>query len=211
MLPNDRDAVLAAGQAAVLTPLVEVAVIPTRNAAEGIAAAVAFDPTAPLAANVERMAAESAALRSFTVVTAARDSVVDGQPVRQGQMIALDAARHLLAVGADVESVTLQALAQYEDFELVTIYCGDSEGGPAGARRCASTSSWPAGQPRSRSSRAANHTTTSSWRSNSGWRGPGGTRPRSPVGSRRPSVPPGCPGASVLRRHGRRMGIGTVA
>jgi dihydroxyacetone kinase-like predicted kinase len=74
------------------------------------------------------MAAESAALRSFTVVTAARDSVVDGQPVRQGQIIALDAARHLLAVGADVETVTVQALAQYEDFELVTIYCGNSEG-----------------------------------------------------------------------------------
>ncbi len=128
MLPNDRDALLAAGQAATLAPLVEVEVIPTRNAAEGIAAAVAFDPTASLAVNVERMTAESSALRSFTVITAAKDSVVDGRQVRQGQIIALDAARNVLAIGADVEAVTLQALARYEDFELITIYRGEHEG-----------------------------------------------------------------------------------
>jgi uncharacterized protein len=128
VLPNDRDALLAAGQAATLTPLVEVEVIPTRNAAEGIAAAVAFDPSASLAANVERMAVESSSLRSFTVITAAKDSVVDGRQVSQGQVMALDAARHVLAIGADVQAVALQALAQYEDVELVTVYCGRSQG-----------------------------------------------------------------------------------
>ncbi len=128
VLPNDRDAVLAARQAAMLTPLVEVHVIPTRNAAEGIAAAVAFDAAAAPADNVERMAAESSSLRSFSVVTAARDSVVDGTPVRKGQIIALDAARHLLAAGSDVEDVTLQALAHLQDFELITLYCGNSQG-----------------------------------------------------------------------------------
>ena len=128
VLPNDRDAVAAAAQAAMLTPLIEVHVIPTRNAAEGIAAAVAFDAGAAPADNVERMTAESSSLRSFSVVTAARDSVVDGTPVRKGQIIALDAARRLLAVGPDVEGVTLQALAHFEDFELITLYCGNSQG-----------------------------------------------------------------------------------
>ena len=128
VLPNDRDAVLAAGQAAALAPLVEVEVIPTRNAAEGIAAAIAFDPGATLAENVERMRGESSSLRSFTVISAAKDSVVDGEPVREGQIIALDAGRHLLASGDDVEAVTLRALAQIEDFELITLYCGNSEG-----------------------------------------------------------------------------------
>jgi len=128
VLPNDRDAVLAAGQAASLAPLVEVEVIPTRNAAEGIAAIFAFDPGVSLAQNVERMSAESSSLRSFTVITAAKDSVVDGEPVREGQIIALDADRHLLASGDDVEAVTLRALTAFEDFELVTLYCGNSEG-----------------------------------------------------------------------------------
>jgi len=146
VLPNDRDALLAAGQASTLAPLVEVEVIPTRNAAEGIAAALAFDPTASLAVNVERMTAESSALRSFTVITAAKDSVVDGRQVRQGQIIALDASRNLLAIGADVEAVTLQALARYEDFELITIYRGEHEGpdrGRALAERI-ELAGWPA-------------------------------------------------------------------
>ena len=136
VLPNDRDAILAAGQAASLTPLVRVEVIPTRNAAEGIAAAFAFDPQASLADNVETMTEESETLRSFTVITAAKDSVVDGKPVRRGQILALDARRHLLAAGADVEQVTLKALSTFDEFELVTLYCGDSEGGGASSTLC---------------------------------------------------------------------------
>lgn len=128
VLPNDRDAVLAAGQAVSLASPVSVVVIPTRNAAEGIAAAVAFDASLPLGRNVERMEREATALRSFSVLTAAKDSVVDGQEVRHGQIIALDAARHLLASGDDVERVALRALDRFEDFELVTIYCGNSQG-----------------------------------------------------------------------------------
>lgn len=128
VLPNDRDAVLAAGQAAELTPLVKVRVVPTRNAAEGIAAALAFDPSAALEDNVARMGEDSSELRSFAVITAAKDSVVDGRAVHQGQVLALDAARHVLAAGADVEAVTLKALSTYDDFELVTMYCGNSEG-----------------------------------------------------------------------------------
>ena len=136
VLPNDRDAILAAGQAAALTPLVAVEVVPTRNAAEGIAAVFAFDPDASLADNVEAMSAESEALRSFRVITAAKDSVVDGKEVARGQVLAIDARRHLLAAGDDVEEVTVKALATYEDFELVTLYCGDSEGAGASSALC---------------------------------------------------------------------------
>jgi hypothetical protein len=136
VLPNDRDALLAAGHAAELTPMVEVEVIPTRNAAEGIAAAVAFDPSASLPENVERMGEEATGLRSFRVITAARDSVIDGTRVRAGQILALDAGRHLLAAGEDVETVTLKALATLDDFELITLYCGQSEGPGQSMRLC---------------------------------------------------------------------------
>jgi DAK2 domain fusion protein YloV len=127
VLPNDRDAMLAAAQAVALVPDVIVEVVPTRDAAEGIAAALAFDGAAPLADNAAVMSAESSALRSFRVFTAARDAVIDGSPVRRGQVLAVDGARHLLAAGADVITVTLEALATYEDFELMTLYVGHSE------------------------------------------------------------------------------------
>jgi DAK2 domain fusion protein YloV len=136
VLPNDRDAILAATQAAALTPLVSVEVVPTRNAAEGIAAVFAFDPEASLEDNVEAMTEESETLRSFRVITAAKDSVIDGREVERGQVLAIDAGRHLLAAGDDVEEVTVKALATYEEFELVTLYCGESEGGGASSQLC---------------------------------------------------------------------------
>ncbi|MFV2063164.1 MAG: DAK2 domain-containing protein [Chloroflexota bacterium] len=126
VLPNDRDAHLAADQAASLTPEVEVSVIPTRNAAEGVAAALAFDAEAALARNTEIMQAEAGSLRSFSVITAARDSLVDGVAVRSGQILALDADRQLLASGDTVEDTTLRALAAIGDFELVTCYRGSA-------------------------------------------------------------------------------------
>ena len=136
VLPNDRDAILAAEQATSLTPLVRVEVVPTRNAAEGIAATLAFDAGASLEENVERMREESAALRTFRVITAARDSVVDGVPVTRGQVLAIDAAGHLLGAGDHVEAVTVRALSTFRDFELITLYCGDGQGGDSSARPC---------------------------------------------------------------------------
>ena len=124
VLPNDRDALLAARHAADLTPLVRVEIIATRNAAEGIAAAVAFDAGASLAENSARMTAESEALRSFTVFTAARDSVVDGQAVSRGEVIAIDADKRLLAQETTIEAATLRALERLDDFDLVTCHHG---------------------------------------------------------------------------------------
>ena len=124
VLPNDRDALLAARHAADLTPMVRVEIIATRNAAEGIVAAVAFDPGASLAQNSARMTAESEALRSFTVFTAARDSVVDGQAVSRGEVIAIDADKRLLAQETTIEAATLRALDRLDDFDLVTCHHG---------------------------------------------------------------------------------------
>ena len=124
VLPNDRDALLAARHAADLTPLVAVEIIATRNAAEGIVAAVAFDAGASLAENSARMTSESEALRSFTVFTAARDSVVDGQAVSRGEVIAIDADKRLLAQETTIEAATLRALARLDDFDLVTCHHG---------------------------------------------------------------------------------------
>jgi dihydroxyacetone kinase-like predicted kinase len=126
VLPNDRDAYLAAGQADSQTPFVDVNIIPTRNAAEGIAAALAFDPDASLDENVARMESEASLLRSFVVIIAARDSVVDGTQIRQGQALALDADRRLLACEDDLERVTMQALSRFDEYELVTFYHGFS-------------------------------------------------------------------------------------
>ncbi len=127
VLPNDRDVLLAARHAAELTPLVRVGIIATRNAAEGMAAAVAFDAGASLDQNVARMTEESEALRTFTVFSAARDSAVDGQAVSRGDVIAIDADKRMLAREASIAEATLAALAaigQLRAFDLVTCHHG---------------------------------------------------------------------------------------
>jgi dihydroxyacetone kinase-like predicted kinase len=124
VLPNDRDVLLAARHAAELTPLVRVGIIATRNVAEGIAAVVAFDSGASLESNLARMTRESEALRSFTVFTAARDSVVDGHAVRRGDVIAIDAEKRLLARDASIEGAMLRALAHVGEYDLVTCHWG---------------------------------------------------------------------------------------
>ena len=126
VLPNDRDAHLAAGQAASLTPLVAVSVIPTRNAAEGVAAALAFQPNGSMLENAERMELEAGELRSFTVTTAARESVIDGVAVDAGHILALDADRNLLASDDSITGATLRGLAGFDGFDLVTCYYGSA-------------------------------------------------------------------------------------
>jgi dihydroxyacetone kinase-like predicted kinase len=124
VLPNDRDAFLAARQAAELARPIEVAIVPSRNAAEGIAAAVAYDPEATFEESVARMGMDAQGLRSFSVIRAARDAVVDGVAVARGGFLALDADRHLLARGDRLETVVLDALGQLGAVELVTCYHG---------------------------------------------------------------------------------------
>ena len=78
--------------------------------------------------NVERMEVEANGLQSFTVFTAAKDSIVDGVEVSEGDIVAADADRRVLAVGDDVEDATMKALALLDEFELVTIYRGNGQG-----------------------------------------------------------------------------------
>ena len=136
ILPNDRDTHLAAGQASAMTPHVDAVVVPTRNAAEGLAAAVVFDADDGLEANVERMEAEAMSVASFIVSIAGRDAIVDGVEVRQGQAIALDADERLLACEDELLAAAMSALERTAGDELVTIYHGAAVA-PAVAQRLA--------------------------------------------------------------------------
>lgn len=113
---------LAARQAADLSAA-NVVVIPTRNAAEGIAALLAWDPSLTLEELVPRMEAARAAARTFRVVEAVRDAVVRGVAVKAGQIMALDPVDGIIATGSsDVESIVAALAGQSAD--LVTLFVG---------------------------------------------------------------------------------------
>jgi uncharacterized protein len=125
VLPNNPNVRLAAMQSGELCVDQEVAVVPTRNPAEGIAAMLALDSGADLARNVEQMLKASRETRTLQVAQAVRDARLGRRRVREGQHIVLDGDQKLVAVDNDLNQAIVQALQRLKGgFELVTLYYG---------------------------------------------------------------------------------------
>lgn len=125
LLPNNANVILAARQAAALSTR-PVHVVPTRNAAEGLAALLALDPAAGGQANVADMTRAGHSITSLSVTTAVRDAKVSGRKVRKGQTIVLDPDDGLVAVDGDRDKAIKTAIAGLrQGIELVTLFYGE--------------------------------------------------------------------------------------
>lgn len=87
ILPNNKNIVLAAAQAKKLLGDDRVAIVPTTNVPQGLAAVLAFDSQRDLPDNLARMTAAQAAVKSAGLTIAVRDSLVNGQKVPEGAYI----------------------------------------------------------------------------------------------------------------------------
>jgi fatty acid kinase len=125
VLPNNPNVVLAARQVAGLAGK-PVEVVPTRNAAEGLAALLALDPDRSAGENAAAMTAAGRAIQSLSVTEAVRDATIGGRKVRKGQTIALDPDDGLVAVDDDPTGAVLAAIGSLRrGYELITLYYGD--------------------------------------------------------------------------------------
>ncbi|MFL5775377.1 MAG: DAK2 domain-containing protein [Chloroflexota bacterium] len=125
LLPNNPNVRLAAEQAAKVCEDKRLVVVPTRNAAEGIAALFALDPTLDAAGNAGPMTMASRSIQSVQVTQAVRNATIGGRKVKQGQTIALDPDDGLVAVNGDRNKAVLAAIAAFEPgYELITLYYG---------------------------------------------------------------------------------------
>ncbi len=125
ILPNNPNVKLAAGQAAEMADR-PVRVVPTRNAAEGIAALLEVDPAAGASGNADAMLEAGRSIQTLLVTEAVRDAVVSGRRVRRGQTMALDPDDGLLAAADDRDAAVVAGLAALEPgFSLVTLWYGD--------------------------------------------------------------------------------------
>ncbi|HET7031054.1 MAG TPA: DAK2 domain-containing protein [Candidatus Limnocylindrales bacterium] len=126
LLPNNPNVRLAAEQAARICEDRRLVVVPTRNAAEGVAAILAYDPDADAAANADPMTRAGRGLATIQVTEAVRDAKIGGSKVKKGQTIALDPDDGLVAVDGDRDKAVLKAVATFPaGSELVTIYYGE--------------------------------------------------------------------------------------
>ncbi|MGA1353785.1 MAG: DAK2 domain-containing protein [Candidatus Limnocylindrus sp.] len=132
VLPNNGNIVLAARQAAELVAA-NVTVVPTRNAAEGIAALLTWDPSLSLDAALKQFESARVGARTFRIVQAVRDAVVKGVSVRKDEVMALDPVDGIVATGGDDIEALAQAL-EGEEAELITLYLGAGVDSAAGER-----------------------------------------------------------------------------
>ena len=125
LLPNNPNVRLAAEQAARVSDDKRIVVVPTRNAAEGIAALLALDPTLDAATNAGPMTEAGRAIQTVQVTEAVRNATIGGKKVKQGQTIALDPDDGLVAFDSNRDRAVLKAVGAFRPgFELITVYYG---------------------------------------------------------------------------------------
>lgn len=131
ILPNDRNVVLAAQQAAELAVDRQVKVIATKTVLQGIGAMLAFgdakDSGADIEAVLEQMSAACADIRSIEITRAIRSSRIRDRSINEGEFIAIvDGV--ICAASTEIETAVLDAFSSFdtEDVELVTVYYGAS-------------------------------------------------------------------------------------
>jgi DAK2 domain fusion protein YloV len=125
LLPNNPNVRLAAEQAAKVCEDKRLIVVPTRNAAEGIAAILALDPTLDAAANAGPMTEAGRGIQSVQVTEAVRNATIGGKKVKRGQTIALDPDDGLVSVDSNRDKAVLKAVSSFTPgYELITLYYG---------------------------------------------------------------------------------------
>jgi DAK2 domain fusion protein YloV len=124
LLPNNVNVILTAEQVDPLAEGCEVRVVPTSNLPQGIAALLAFDPSASLDENCDRMLTAIAAVRAVEVTRAVRDTKVNGRNIKVGDVIAV-VDDVITEVGSEYLNVIDAVLnAETAKPELVTVYRG---------------------------------------------------------------------------------------
>lgn len=124
VLPNNGNVIFAANQAAKMSDR-DVRVIPTKNVAMGIAAAIAFQGELPAEENFDRMSEAAEHVKTATVTYAIRDSEYNGIAIREGDVIGLHNGQIEMS-GNSVEDVALEIMKNVvtEEDELITVYYG---------------------------------------------------------------------------------------
>ena len=125
ILPNNKNIIMAATQAASMTEDKNIVVIPSKTVPQGITALVNFVPDLSVEENTANMEREMGNVKTGQITYAVRTTCIDGKDIEEGDIMALGDSG-LLAVGKDVQETTLAAMAEMidESAELVTIYYG---------------------------------------------------------------------------------------
>ena len=126
ILPNNKNIILAAEQAAELTEDKEIVVIPTKTIPQGITALINFMEDKTPEENKQQMIEDIANVKSGQVTYSVRDTVIDGKEIHIDDIMGIG-ENGIEAVGKDIKDTTLELLSHMIDdnSELVSVFYGD--------------------------------------------------------------------------------------
>ena len=125
LLPNNKNIILAANQAAGMTKDKNVIVIPTKTVPQGITAVINYMPEVGIDVNKDNMCQEIGKVKSAEVTYAVRDTMLDNVTIHEGNIMGIG-DDGIVAVGEDRDGTTLDTLKKIvtDNTSLISIYNG---------------------------------------------------------------------------------------
>ena len=125
VLPNNKNIVMAANQAADLSKDKKVIVIPTTTIPQGITAIINFAPDLGVEENRVNMLAGIEAVKSAEVTYAVRDTILDDVEIHKDDIMGIGDSG-ILAVGKERDETALACLEKMVDdeTEIISVYYG---------------------------------------------------------------------------------------
>lgn len=125
ILPNNKNIILAANQAASLVEDKEIFVIPTKTIPQGITALINFIPEISATENNARMSSEIENVKTGQVTYAVRDTVIDDKKIRQNDFMGIG-DKSILSVDSDMIVAAKDMIRQMvdEDSAILSLYYG---------------------------------------------------------------------------------------
>ncbi len=125
ILPNNKNIILAANQAAELMTDKTLLVIPTKTIPQGITAVINFVPELSADENEATMLQEIGKVKTGQVTYAVRDTTIDDKEIKKGDYMGIGDSG-ILSVGQDMTAVAGEMVESMmdDDSELISIYYG---------------------------------------------------------------------------------------
>ena len=125
VLPNNKNIILAANQAADIEDKKNVVVIPSKTIPQGFSALIGFEGSLSADENRDNMTEAMTTVKSGQVTYAVRDTSVDGKEIKTGDYMGID-DNGIQSVGKDINEVIKELASSMSDdsSELLSIYYG---------------------------------------------------------------------------------------
>ena len=126
ILPNNKNIILAANQAASLVEHKNIFVIPTKTIPQGITALINFIPEKEAKENADVMTEEISNVKTGQVTYAVRDTLIDDKEINQGDYMGIGDTK-ILSVDHNMDTVTKEMVKQLvsDDASIISIYYGE--------------------------------------------------------------------------------------